>query len=111
MKRNTWLIVMIALTVTGSIVVAKSVITTIGKADAGENHVMRWTNPAPNVAVQTEIGDVVAQPAQAVGDEQSIEQDAGGDTPWRVMVVRGGSMEKIAYRSASIKVKIPGDAR
>ncbi len=111
MKKNTWLIVAIALAVTGSIVVAKSVITTIGKANAGEKNVMRWTNPAPDVAVQTEVGHVVAQPAPADDDEQSIEQDAGSDSPWRVMVVRGGSVEKIAYRSASIKAKIPGDAR
>lgn len=120
MKSTTWILITLAVAVTASMVVAKSIIFIPQKAEAQPVQAVRPVQPA-----QIAMEPVQVQPvASAVGQHAPqfaplpglFEQAARVDTPdaqpdkgnaWTVLVVNGNMEEHVTYVSPEVKSPTP----
>ncbi len=124
MKSSTWIVVVLALAVTASMVVAKSFIASPTRADASA-HVAAALTPSMLQTQQARplpAGRAVAQVAPArtalttpptpslVTQAPIIDSPPGAQKAprgWSVLVVRGDDEEHITYQSADAQTPTP----
>ncbi len=114
MKRNTWIAVMIAIAVTASIVVARSLITFPEQLDASS---MMTASPTTEPVVE-QAGPIRAtQPEpptpptpgliEQAPTVHKLKQHQAMEEGWTVLVVRGNEIEHVTYRSPELKGPTP----
>ncbi|MCG3138274.1 MAG: hypothetical protein HJJLKODD_02136 [Phycisphaerae bacterium] len=113
MKKNTWLLIAMALAVTAGAVIAKSVTSTPGDAYAGDEAQSMAVPPAevntmiipaaaPTMLVSAPVAsdqkmtnsDTIATKTPAMNDENEKAKATEG---WYVLVVRGSEIKRIYY--------------
>ena len=111
MKSTTWILITLAVAVTASMVVAKSIIFVPQKAEAKPAKVTMEP-----IQVQP-VGWAVSQRAPQIAPSPALfEQAPRVDTPdaqgdngntWTVLVVNGSVEENVTYASADVKSPTP----
>ena len=122
MKSSTWIVVVLALAVTASMVVAKSFIASPKQADASAQMAAASTmlraeqgSPSPASRAVAQIAPsrtgatippspALVNQAPIIDPSKGTQQAAGG---WSVLVVRGEDEENITYQSADAQVPTP----
>ncbi len=111
MKGNTWIVVMIAVAVTGSMVVAKSFISFPNSLAAAP--VAAVANEDPKLA-EPPLPILVGQeepPLPGVMEQApTVDATQGGKSmndTWTVMVVHGNEIEHVTYVNGDVKSPTP----
>ena len=124
MKSSTWMVIVLALAVTASMVVAKSFIASPNQADASAQMAAASTStmlgaeqgsPSPASRAVAQIAPsrtgatippspALVNQAPIIDPSKGTQQAAGG---WSVLVVRGEDEENITYQSADAQVPTP----
>lgn len=115
MKSNTWLVVVAAVAVTASMVIAKSFLPAPGAA--GANPPAGQVADAPLLLNDRTFQQTVAQPATILDTPQSIasaemsQPDSAAPAPdserWTVLVVRGNKIDYVTYPNPHVKGQAP----
>lgn len=114
MKSTTWILITLAVAVTASMVVAKSIIFVPQKAEAQPDQPANIaTDPVQVQPVAQAVGQRAPQitpspalfePAPRI-DKSDAESDTGNT--WTVLVVNGNKEEYVTYASPEVKAPTP----
>ena len=111
MKGNTWIVVMIAIAVTGSMVVAKSFISFPNSLAAAPVPVVASEVTSPVEPPQPVLASQEEPPLPRIMEQAPTVDATAAEKPvndtWTVMVVRGSETEFVTYANADVKSPTP----